>query len=301
MWWQGNAAYSHWVMIGAATYSCLEGSLNSAGIASNIAAQINASDPNCTATTGGASGNEILITLKPSVAGPVSVSSSDGSAADTLTQTTAASIIEAIAQQINAINWATNSSVALSAAVVMPNQLVVTAAPGADGNMIAFYQTDNTGGSRLYFTASAWNLSGGSSDNVSWHVHIDFTVLGWSNVDKVWWTIAPALPNSQAYQSTEWEMVVTNWTVTDTSRQPPAQSGRTGLSPHRGRQHLGEHVRLLGAGAGRGPGERRVRFLEPGACDPCGRDRGQRHDRDRTASPRTTSTSARVSIPPAES
>src|SRR5207302_1259381 len=89
-----------------------------------------------------------------------------------------------------------------------------TSAPGADGNMVAFYQTDNNTSSRLYFTAANWNLSGGSSDNVSWHVHIDFTTLGWSNVDKVWWTIAPALPNSQAYQPTEWQMVVTNWTVT---------------------------------------------------------------------------------------
>ena len=107
-----------------------------------------------------------------------------------------------------------NGPAVLSAAVVLPNQLVVTAAPGADGNMVAFYQTDNNSSSRLYFTATNWNLSGGSSDNVSWHVHIDFTALGWSNVDKVWWTIAPALPNSQAYQSTEWKMVVTNWTVT---------------------------------------------------------------------------------------
>jgi hypothetical protein len=47
----------------------------------------------------------------------------------------------------------------------------------------------------LYFSASDWNLSGGSSDNVSWHVHIDFTVLGWDNLDNVWWTIAPALAN----------------------------------------------------------------------------------------------------------
>ena len=53
MWWQGNAAYNHWVKIGSATYSCVEDSLNSAGVASNIAGQINASDPNCTATTGG--------------------------------------------------------------------------------------------------------------------------------------------------------------------------------------------------------------------------------------------------------
>ena len=42
----------------------------------------------------------------------------------------------------------------------------------------------------------------------------DFTALGWSNVDKVWWTIAPALPNSQAYQSSERKVVVTNWAVT---------------------------------------------------------------------------------------
>jgi len=214
MWWQGNAAYNHWVTIGSATYSCLEDSLNSAGVASNIAGQINASDPNCAATTGGTYGNEIFITLKAGVAGPVAVSSSDGSASDTLTQTTAASILQSIAQQLNAVNWVANGPVVLSAAVSLPNQLVITAAPGADGNMVAFYQTDNTGGSRLYFTASDWNLSGGSSDNVSWHVHIDFTALGWNNVDKVWWTIAPALPNSQAYQPSEWQVVVTNWTVT---------------------------------------------------------------------------------------
>jgi hypothetical protein len=214
MWWQGNAAYNHWVTIGSVTYSCLEGALNSAGVANNVAAQINASDPNCTAIVGGTSGNEILVTLKSTVAGPVAVSSSDGSAADTLTQTTAASILQSIAQQINAVNWTENGPAVLAAAVTGPNQLTISAAPGADGNMAELYQTDNTSASRLYFTAANWRLSGGSSDNVSWHVHIDFTALGWSDVDKVWWTIAPALPNSQAYQSTEWEMVVTNWAVT---------------------------------------------------------------------------------------
>ncbi len=214
MWWQGNAAYNHWVRIGSATYSCLEDSLNSAGVANNIAGQIDASDSNCTATTGGTYGNEIFITLKAGVAGPVAVSSSDGSAADTLAQVSAATILQSIAQQINAINWVQNGPVVLSAAVVLPNQLVITAAPGADGNMVAFYQTDNNSSSRMYFTAASWNLAGGSSDNVSWHVRIDFTALGWNNVDKVWWTIAPALPNSQAYQATEFQMVVTNWTVT---------------------------------------------------------------------------------------
>src|SRR5271166_2831010 len=103
MWWQGNAAYNHWVRIGSATYSCLEDSLNSAGVANNIAGQINASDPNCTATTRGAYSNEIFITLKTGVAGPVTVSSSDGSVADTLSQVSAATILQSIAQQINAI------------------------------------------------------------------------------------------------------------------------------------------------------------------------------------------------------
>jgi hypothetical protein len=207
--------YQHWVKIGGATYSCSEGSLNSAQIAANVATQINASDPNCGATVGGQYNNEILITLKAGVAGPIAVSSSDGSAAASLTQgTDATTLLNNVAGQINGTNWVQNGPVVLSAAVVLPNQLVITAAPGADGNMVAFYQTDNNSSSRLYFTASNWNLAGGSSDNVSWHVKIDFTALGWSNVDKVWWTIAPALPNSQAYQPTEWQMVVTNWTVT---------------------------------------------------------------------------------------
>jgi len=214
--------YQHWVKIANATYSCYEGSLNSAQIAANVAGQINASDPNCTATVGGQYNNEILITLKSGVAGPITVSSSDGSAAATLTQgTSAATVLSSIAGQINATNWVQNGPVVLSAAVVSPNQLIVTAAPGADGNMVAFYETDNNSSSRLYFTASNWNLSGGSSDNVSWHVHIDFTALGWNNVDKIWWTIAPALPNSQAYQATEWEMVVTNWAVTDSGGKRP--------------------------------------------------------------------------------
>jgi hypothetical protein len=80
--------YQHWVQIGSVTYSCYEGSLNSAQIAANVAGQINATDPNCTATVGGQYNNEILITLKAGVAGPIAVSSSDGSAAASLTQGT---------------------------------------------------------------------------------------------------------------------------------------------------------------------------------------------------------------------
>src|ERR1019366_2931002 len=138
-------------------------------------AQINATDPNCAATVGGQYNNEILITLKAGVAGPIAVSSSDGSAAASLTQgTSAATVLSNIAGQINGTNWGLNGPAVLEAAVVSPNQLVITATPGADGNMVAFYQTDNNSSARLYFTATNWNLSDGSSDNVYGHVHIDF-------------------------------------------------------------------------------------------------------------------------------
>ena len=107
--------YQHWVKIGSVTYSCYEGSLNSAQIAANVAAQINASDPNCTATVGGQYNNEILITLKAGVAGPIAVSSSDGSAAASLTQgTSAATILNNIASQINGTNWVQNGPAVLA-------------------------------------------------------------------------------------------------------------------------------------------------------------------------------------------
>ena len=64
-----------------ATYSCdLKDRSRTRASRRNIAAQITADDPNCTATAGGLPGNEITITLRAGIVGPVSVSSSDGSA-----------------------------------------------------------------------------------------------------------------------------------------------------------------------------------------------------------------------------
>ena len=75
MWWQGNAPYTHSVTIGSHTYGAQEGSLNSTQIATAVANLINASNPNCSATIGGTYNNEITITLKAGVTGPVAVSS----------------------------------------------------------------------------------------------------------------------------------------------------------------------------------------------------------------------------------
>jgi hypothetical protein len=171
MWWQGNSGYQHSVTIAGSVYSVAENGLGSADIATNIAGQINSSDPNCTAAT---SSNILTLTLKAGVVGPVTVSSSDGSGSATLSSVTPQSICANIASQINATNWAVNGPVALSA-VASGNQITITAEPGADGNMATFYELHKN--TNLYFTPAAVQLAGGSSDNVKWHVTIDFSAL----------------------------------------------------------------------------------------------------------------------------
>ena len=203
----------HSVTIGSAVYSCAQDGLSSAQIAQNVADQINASDPNCTAAIGGPDGdNDITITLKPGVQGPITVSSSDGSASAVLTAFDPAAVCSQLAGQINQTDWSQNGPVALSATAA-GNQITITAEPGADGNAVTFYELHAS--ENLYFSPATLQLAGGSSDNVRWHVTIDFGALGWTDVTKVWLTFAPALANSATYTPSEWSVNVTNWAVTD--------------------------------------------------------------------------------------
>jgi hypothetical protein len=121
-------------------------------------------------------------------------------------------ICQALAAQINGTNWAANGPVSL-AATVSGNQITITAEPGADGNMVTLYELHKN--SNLFFTPHSVLLSGGNSDNVPWHIHADFSTLGWTDVQKLWLTFAPALANGAAYTPTEWHVVVSNWTVND--------------------------------------------------------------------------------------
>ena len=125
---------------------------------------------------------------------------------------TPGAVCAAIAAQINATNWAANGPVALSA-VAAGNQITITAEPGADGNMITLYELHKN--DNLYFTPAATQLSGGTSDGVPWHIRVDFSELGWTDLQKLWLTFAPALANSAGYVATEWQVVATNWTVAD--------------------------------------------------------------------------------------
>ena len=204
---------THSVTIAGVVYSCDQDGLSSAQIAQNIADQINASDPNCTATVGAdGNTNDITIALKTGVQGPISVSSSDGSAAATLTAFDPAAVCSQLATGINNVDWTTYGPVVLHA-TASGNQITITAEPGADGNAVTFYELHAS--ENLYFSPSTLQLAGGSSDNVKWHLTIDFGALGWTDVTKVWLTFAPALANGAAYTPTEWSVNVTNWTVTD--------------------------------------------------------------------------------------
>jgi hypothetical protein len=209
----------HWVKIADATYSCDQGSEpDAASIAANIATQITAGDPNCTAAAGGLAGNEITVTLRAGIVGPISVSSSDGSASASLKPVTAAQVCAAIVDQINHTNWNDNGPVALSAEAGTDSEtgnacITITAEPGVDGNSVTFYELHAT--STLRFTPDHVQLVGGSSDNLTWHVAIDFDALGWTDLQKLWLTFAPVLQNSAAYVPAEWIVTVTNWTVRD--------------------------------------------------------------------------------------
>jgi len=128
------------------------------------------------------------------------------------TTVTASEICQTIAGLINATDWMANGPVAQSA-LATGNRITITAEPGSDGNMAVWYaQSKNA---NLSFSPGAVQLSGGISDNVSWHVHVDFSALGWNDIQKLWLTFAPALANGCAYREAEWRVRVTNWTVSD--------------------------------------------------------------------------------------
>lgn len=121
-------------------------------------------------------------------------------------------ICQTLAAQINSTNWTANGPVAMTATVA-GSQITITAEPGADGNMVTLYELHKN--SNLFLAPHSIQLNGGTSDNVSWHVHVDFSALGWTDVQKLWLTFAPALANGGVYEPTEWQVVVSNWTVTD--------------------------------------------------------------------------------------
>ncbi|HEY1217103.1 MAG TPA: hypothetical protein VGE93_26040, partial [Bryobacteraceae bacterium] len=86
---------------------------------------------------------------------------------------------------------------------------------GVDGNHVQVYMVVGQGNQALAVDNPVLQLSGGSSDNVSWNVSLDFTALGVDQIRQAWLTFAPQLARGAAYQDSQWTATFTNWSVTD--------------------------------------------------------------------------------------
>ena len=123
----------------------------------------------------------------------------------------AAEIAAALAAQINAVNWGTLGILSPVGAQAEGALLrLQSTRPGADGNMLRMYAVSKN--ERLRTTAPVAVFQGGSSD-ATWRISLDFEALGIAQVRQMWLTFAPPLANGAAFETTEWEAVFTNWTV----------------------------------------------------------------------------------------
>jgi hypothetical protein len=86
---------------------------------------------------------------------------------------------------------------------------------GSDGNGLAVYIVVRPGNISLQVDSPVLKLSGGNSDGVTWNVSLNFSALGIDEVRQAWMTFAPRLPDSGAYQDTEWTATFSNWSVAD--------------------------------------------------------------------------------------
>lgn len=83
---------------------------------------------------------------------------------------------------------------------------------GIDGNMIQLYLLNKT--PTLTAAQTTVRLSGGSSA-ATWRCTLDFTALGIDMLRQCWLTFAPALADSAAFTTTEWQATFSNWSLTD--------------------------------------------------------------------------------------
>ncbi|HYP08163.1 MAG TPA: hypothetical protein VER03_18160, partial [Bryobacteraceae bacterium] len=135
-----------------------------------------------------------------------------GTESNTLSGVSAASIAQALAAQINATNWATAAALFPLEATTQGAVLrLTTTRAGADGNTLSMYAVSKN--DRLTTSAPVADFTGGSSD-ATWHVELNFSSLGLTELREMWFTYAPALAHGKAFEPTEWEAVYTNWTLT---------------------------------------------------------------------------------------
>ena len=86
---------------------------------------------------------------------------------------------------------------------------------GADGNDVTVYIVIRPGNQSLAVNSPTLQLAGGNSDDVTWHVSLDFAQLGIDQIRQAWLTFAPQLTASKAYADAEWTATFRNWQISD--------------------------------------------------------------------------------------
>ena len=127
----------------------------------------------------------------------------------------AASIAAGLASAVNAYSFA-GETYKLHATSSGAN-LTITASPaGADGNMIRLYWVSTDTAHVSIAQPNPIQLSGGSSD-VVYHVRLDFSALGLTDVRQLWLTFAPILADSADYVPSQADITFSNWGLTSGS------------------------------------------------------------------------------------
>lgn len=208
----GTPGTIHSITISSRSYIYVEqDGDSSAAVAAALIGMINngSGDPDAIAETGAVPWAVRLRRRRDD--GSVTPVSGSGGIPSALYQIGPETVAEAIVAQINGTDWSA-VTMPLSATRSGTTITITAQRPGADGNRIRLYTQSKT--ATLGWSNSTVALSGGTSPT-SWHVALDFSARGLSQLRRLWMTFSPALPFAATYQDTEWSVTVTQWTVSD--------------------------------------------------------------------------------------
>lgn len=220
-----GAGHIHALTLGANTYhyTQLLGD-SSADVATGIALAA-AADPNVIVT---ANTFHVELTPKISTGAVITVSEPSFNGPDTLIILSAPAdyIADYLSDAINATSWDAGTPVTLSASSAS-NVITVSFQPSnygsaEDANMAWIDVRSKT--ATLTITPDGYSQGTAATNPSSVHLTIPLnSVFGADvvNVRQMWLTFAPNLSDSIAYPGEEWEVDVTNWSLTDPSTKLP--------------------------------------------------------------------------------
>lgn len=211
-YYAGTPGTIHSVLVDARSYLYVEQAGDTSGaVCAHLAAAINAApDPAVTATAGPEPG-QLTLQTKLSDGSLVTISGSGGES-ENLQNVTIATVRQELAKQINQADYAgAQTPFSLRAEVVGEDLRITTVEGGYDADFITMYATHKT--ATLTASPASAKFAGGESRSTL-RVRLDFTELQIPQIRQMWLTLAPRLADGKAYESTEWQAVFSNWSVT---------------------------------------------------------------------------------------